>query len=148
MLIAFPVGLFVTAVVFDIAHLVRHTALPATIAYYLIAVGIVGGLLAAVFGLIDYTGIPSGTRAKRVGGIHGIGNVVVVALFAVSWWMRTPAREAPTSLALTFSFLGVALAAVTAWLGGELVERLGVAVHEGANVNATSSLSGTPAARR
>lgn len=29
----------------------------------------------------------------------------------------------------------------TGWLGGELVDRLGVGVHEGANVNAPSSLS-------
>jgi hypothetical protein len=39
----------------------------------------------------------------------------------------------------------VALASVTAWLGGELVERLGVAVDDGAHLDAPSSLSGQPA---
>jgi hypothetical protein len=43
----------------------------ATIAYYLIAVGIVSGLIAAVFGLIDWLAIPAGARAKRIGLLEG-----------------------------------------------------------------------------
>jgi uncharacterized membrane protein len=111
----------------------------------MIAAGIVGGLAAAVFGLIDYLAIPAGTRAKGVGRTHGLGNVVVVVLFLLSWWMRRSSPDAPPASALLFSFLGVALASVTAWLGGELVERLGVAVDDGANLDAPSSLSGQPA---
>ncbi len=38
--------------------------------------------------------------------------------------------------------IGGGLALFTAWLGGELVDRLGVGVDEGANVNAPNSLSG------
>jgi hypothetical protein len=41
----------------------------------------------------------------------------------------------------------VLLALVTAWLGGELVERLGVGVDEGANLDAPSSLSGPTTGR-
>jgi uncharacterized membrane protein len=148
MLIAFPVGLLVTAVIFDVLHLLTNAGPWATISYYLIAAGIIGGLVAAVFGFIDYLGIPTGTRAKGVGRTHGLGNVVVVLLFLTSWWLRRSSPDVPSGLALTFSFLGVALAAVTAWLGGELVERLGVAVHDGAHLDAPSSLSGTPAATR
>ena len=148
MLIAFPVGLLVTAVIFDVLHLVTKGGTWALISYYLIAAGVCGGLVAAVFGFVDYLAIPAGTRAKRIGAVHGLGNVVVVVLFLTSWWLRRPAREEPSGLALTFSFFGVALAAVTAWLGGELVERLGVAVHEGAHLDAPSSLSGSPATHR
>jgi len=36
------------------------------------------GLAAAVFGLIDWLAIPSGTRAKAVGMWHGATNVVMV----------------------------------------------------------------------
>src|SRR3954454_15739137 len=43
--------------------------------------GIVGGLIAAVFGLIDWLAIPAGTRAKAIGAWHGGGNVLVVLLF-------------------------------------------------------------------
>jgi hypothetical protein len=46
------------------------------------------------------------------------------------------------------SFVGVALGAITGWLGGELVERLGVGVDEDAGVNAPSSLSRTAAGTR
>jgi uncharacterized membrane protein len=142
MLITFPVGLFVTAVVFDIAHLVSSRGQWTLISYWLIIAGIVGGLAAAVFGLIDYTKIPSGTRAKGVGIVHGLGNVVVVVLFAASAWIRRDTPEQPGTPAFIFSFVGVALAAITAWLGGELVERLGVGVDDGANLDAPSSLGG------
>jgi uncharacterized membrane protein len=148
MLITFPVGLLVTAVIFDVLHLVTNGDTWTLISYYLIVAGVCGGLLAAVFGFVDYLGIPAGTRAKRIGRVHGLGNVVVVLLFLTSWWLRRPASQQPSGLALAFSFLGVALAAVTAWLGGELVERLGVAVHDGAHLDAPSSLSGDPATPR
>jgi uncharacterized membrane protein len=146
MLITFPIGLLVTAVIFDVLHLVTNGTVWTTISYYMIAAGIVGGLVAAVFGLIDFLAIPSGTRAKGVGRTHGIGNVIVVLLFLTSWWLRRPSPQAPSGTAYVFSFLGVALAAFTAWLGGELVERLGVAVDDGAHLDAPSSLSGAPAA--
>jgi len=146
MLIAFPIGLLVTAVIFDVLDLVTSNGPWSTISYYMIAVGVIGGLVAAVFGFIDYLAIPAGTRAKGVGRTHGLGNVIVVLLFLTSWWLRRAAPEVPSPAALTCSFLGVALAAVTAWLGGELVERLGVAVHDGAHLDASSSLSGAPAA--
>jgi uncharacterized membrane protein len=48
-------------------------------------------------------------------------------------------------MAFVLALVGAGLALVTGWLGGELVDRLGVGVDEGANVNAPSSLSGRPA---
>jgi len=41
--------------------------------------------------------------------------------------------------------IGVLAALVTGWLGGELVDRLGVGVDPGANLDAPSSLSGRAA---
>ncbi|MGQ0714776.1 MAG: DUF2231 domain-containing protein [Gemmatimonadaceae bacterium] len=144
MLIVFPLGLLTTAVILDVLHLFRGGTLSAEMAFWLIAAGVIGGLAAAVFGLIDWLGIPGGTRARRVGLLHGLGNVVVVALFAGSWLLRREAPTDPGTLALVLSFAGGALAMVTGWLGGELVDRLGVGVDEGAHVNASSSLSGEP----
>lgn len=145
MLIVFPLGLLATSLVFDIAYHATSNGRWADIAYVMIAAGIIGGLVAAVFGLIDWLGIPGGTRAKRIGALHGIGNVVVVGLFAVSWLIRYDNPVRPEVSSLVLSILGVALAVVTGWLGGELVDRLGVGVDEGANTNAPSSLSGRPA---
>jgi uncharacterized membrane protein len=146
MLIVFPLGLLSTAVVFDILYLILDRPGFRIAAAYAIAAGIIGGLLAAVFGLIDWLAIPAGTRAKRVGAAHGLGNVVVVALFAISWLLRAGAGDwDPTALALIFSFAGFVVAGVTGWLGGELVDRLGVGVDEDAHLDAASSLSRGPA---
>src|SRR5215207_7168937 len=92
MLIVFPLGLFIMAVVFDALYLWRGSPILPTLAYWNIGAGIVGGLLAAIFGLIDWLAIPSGTRAKRIGLLHGASNVVVVVMFAFVWLMR---RDAP-----------------------------------------------------
>lgn len=139
-LIVFPVGLLVTAVLLDIVHLAADSPTAAPVACWLIGAGVIGGLLAAPFGLIDWLAIPKGTRAKRVGGLHGAGNVIVLLLFAGSWWLRSATPEQPPAEALALSFVGVALAAVTAWLGGELVSRLGIGVSPDAGPNASSSL--------
>jgi uncharacterized membrane protein len=142
MLIVFPLGLLATAVVFDVLYLVTDRPGFPVAAAYAIAAGVVGGLAAAVFGLVDWLAIPAGSRAKRVGAVHGGGNVVVVGLFAASWLLRMSAGDwEPGAAALVCSFVGVALAGVTGWLGGELVERLGVGVDEGAGIDAASSLS-------
>jgi uncharacterized membrane protein len=145
-LIVLPLGLLSAAVVFDIVYLITRDDGFSTVAFWNIAAGVVGGLLAALFGAWDWLHIPRGTRAKRIGLWHGAGNVVVVTLFAVSWLIRLGAvGYEPSPLAYGLSFAAVALALVTGWLGGELVDRLGVGVDPGANLNAPNSLSGKPA---
>jgi len=142
MLIVFPVGLLATAVIFDIIHLINRNPVLTTVSFYMIAAGVIGGLLAAIFGFIDWLALPNNSRAKAIGGWHGIGNVVIVGLFALSWLLRGGnANFVPDGLALFLSFAGFILALITAWIGGELVYRLGVGVDPGANVNAPNSLS-------
>jgi uncharacterized membrane protein len=85
MLIVFPLGLLGMAVIFDIIRLAFGATGLATSSYHMIAAGVITGLLAALFGFIDWLAIPSGTRAKRVGVWHAIGNVIIVVLFALSW---------------------------------------------------------------
>lgn len=145
MLIVFPLGLLPMSVVSDIAAMITGNGFWYQMAFYLMAAGIASGLFAAVFGLIDYLAIPSGTRAKRVGLMHGGGNVLVVGLFALSWWLRYSSVDyIPNNFAVTLALLAVGLALVTAWLGGELVNRLGVGVDPGANLDAPSSLTNEP----
>jgi len=147
MLIVLPLGILTGAVIFDLLHLVFGGGQWALIAYWLIPVGVIAGLLAAVFGFADWTKIPRGTRAKRVGALHGSGNVVVVALFALSWLLRRGAGITdPGALPVVLSLGGGGLSLLTGWLGGELVDRLGVGVDDGANLDAPSSLSGRRAA--
>lgn len=139
MLVVFPLGLLATAVVFDIIYLIGNSPVMAAVSYWMIAAGLLGGLVAAPFGTIDWLGIPAGTRAKRIGAMHGGGNVLVLLLFALSFFLRD--RDyAPGLVQMVWSFAGAAIAMVTAWLGGELVDRLGIGVDEDASMNAPSSL--------
>lgn len=147
MLIVFPLGLLATSVLFDLVWLVAGSATMITVAYWTMAAGILGAVVAAPFGTIDWLAIPPGTRAKRIGAMHGAGNAVVSLLFIGSWFFRPDARTEPGSVALTLSFSGALLALVTAWLGGELVSRLGVGVSDAANIDAPSSLDHDEPAR-
>ena len=152
MLIVFPLGLLGMAAIFDLIVLVNKSPELATASYYMIAAGVVTGLLAAVFGFVDWIGIGQGTRAKAVGLWHGVGNVVVVVLFIVAWLMRSRgtagAEYSPAGLPITLELVALVIALVTGWLGGELVERLGIGVDEGAHPNSPSSLSGEPATKQ
>jgi uncharacterized membrane protein len=154
MLIVFPLGLLATSVIFDVVALLAEgtRAQLVPVAYYLLLAGVIGGLVAAPFGTADWLAIPRGTRARRIGALHGGGNLVVTLLFAASFYLRWTNGQQPTTLALMLSVGGAVLALVTAWLGGELVARLGIGVHEGAHVDAPSSLKtdsarGEPAMR-
>jgi uncharacterized membrane protein len=144
-LIAFPLGLLPTAVAFDIAALVLSHDRWFNISFWIMAAGILGGIVATLPGLVDWIAIPNNTRAKAIGSWHGGGNAVVLILFAISWFIRRGHAEVPSNGALILSFSGVVLALFTGWLGGELVDRLGVGIDSGAHLDAPSSLSGRPA---
>jgi uncharacterized membrane protein len=108
------------------------------LAFWTIVAGLIGGTLAALTGLIDYLGIPAGTRAKRIGAYHAILNVMIVVLFLISALGR--AHSGPKLEYLILGWIGVGIALISGWLGGELVERLGVGVDKRADLNAPSSV--------
>ena len=142
MLIVFPLGLFVISLVFDILYYITGAVGFATAAFWNIIAGVILGLIAAVFGLWDWLAIPSNTRAKHIGLIHGGGNVVVVVLFLISWLLRLGTVDyRPNVVGFILEIIATALVFFTAWLGGELVDRLGVGVTPGANLDAPSSLT-------
>ena len=138
-LIAFPVALLSSSVLFDVLWRITGDPKWPPMAFYLIEIGLIGGLLAALFGFIDYLGIPGGVRAKRTGAVHGFASVIVVAIFAGSWASRLGHIASPPPHALFLSFCGVALLGAAGWLGGELVTRFAVGVVDGAHVDAHDS---------
>jgi uncharacterized membrane protein len=142
MLVAFPIGLLALVPVFDIAHFATGSSLFAQVAFWMLTCGAAGGLLAAVPGLIDWTAIPSRTRAQRIGLTHMLVNVSAVGLYILSWIVRlTGGIERAGAGSFVLAVAGLCLMLVGGWLGGELVERLGVGVDRNANVDAPSSLA-------
>jgi uncharacterized membrane protein len=125
MLVVLPLGLWIAALAFDIIEAFTGNGLWRTLAFYNIAAGIIGALIAAVPGFIDYLSLEG--RARRIATYHMVLNLGAVALYAVNWYLRT--RVAPDSWwPLALSVVGVAGILVSGWLGGELVyaERVGV----------------------
>ena len=124
MLVGLPLGLFGTSVVFDLIDLATRTGAFNVPSYWLIAAGVVGGLFAAPFGYLDWRQVPRGSRARRLGALHGVGNALVLLLFACSWLLRAPDAHVRAE-ALLLSLAGAACALFTAWLGSGLLARLG-----------------------
>ena len=142
MLIVFPLGLLVSSVVFDIVSKLSGNNVFATVAFWSIAGGIIGGLVAALFGFWDWLTIPAGTRAKIIGAWHGGSNVIVVVLFAISWILRWNDPEHLSGVVpFILEIVAIVLGAIAGWMGGELVFRLGVGVDSDANLDAPNSLS-------
>ena len=146
MLVVVPLGSFIAAVIVDVIGVVSSNPSLSLVGFWNIAVGVVGGLVAAAFGLADWLNIPGKTRAKRIGLMHGALNVVVTAAFALVWLARYGAPDVtPSTTLLAVEIAALVGGAVAGWLGGELVDRLGVGVDDGAHLNAPNSLGGRPA---
>ena len=88
-------------------------------------------MLAAIPGLIDLLSLPEGPRGTAV--LHMVINLGAVALFAFNAWMRVRAGDAgaASTTPVWLSAIGVAMIAVSGWLGGKLVYEGGVAVDTG-----------------
>jgi uncharacterized membrane protein len=133
-LVTVPIGAWVAAFVFDIVSRAGDEgAVFAKGAYWLIGIGIVGALVAAMFGFLDLLAIPTGTRAFATGLIHMGLNLTVVAVFVVGFVLRHGPLDdddgTPVGL-VVFAGAALALLAAAGWLGGKLTYRYGVRVVE------------------
>ncbi len=127
MLVTFPSALLAFSLVSDLIHLFGWGgAVWNDVAYYTMAGGIIGALVAAVPGLTDLLA-QTEAEVKKIGVTHMIINLVAVVVFAVDFWLRTKGA-ADAALPITLSVIGVALFCVSGWLGGEMVYVRGVAV--------------------
>ena len=98
-------------------------------AYWLIGIGIVGALLAALFGFMDLLAIPRGTRAFRTALTHMSLNLTVVILFAIDFAIRAAqGYEESNVVGFILSLIALGILGVSGWLGGKLAYRYGVRV--------------------
>jgi uncharacterized membrane protein len=120
MLVGFPIAFLVGALAADLAFWATREPFWAQASAWLIGAGFVMGVLAAVFGFMDFFFIRR-VRALNVAWFHFIGNGVVLLLSLWNGARRFDAPEAavlPTGLVLSLVVTMVLL--FTGWWGGEL----------------------------
>jgi uncharacterized membrane protein len=129
-LVTIPIGAWVASFVFDVvARAGGDENVFSRGAYWLIAIGVVGALLAAVFGLMDLLAIPRRTRAFSTGLTHMGLNLVVVAIFVVGFLLRAAdGTDKATTAPFVLTILGLLVLGVSGWLGGKLAYHYGVRV--------------------
>jgi uncharacterized membrane protein len=128
MLIPFPITFLVGALATDLAFVGTGDTFWARASFWLVTAGLAIGLIAAVFGAIDFVTIRR-VREHLGGWIHMMGNVIVVLLAVLSVLLRGDdpvAAVIPWGLVL--SVLVTALLAAVPAGDGELVYRHEVAV--------------------
>jgi uncharacterized membrane protein len=123
-LVTFPIGMWTFSLVCDVLYRLRDNPFWSDVAFYTMVGGLIGALVAAVPGLLDYLTIRD-KSTKRVGTAHLVINLTIVALYAVNLWLRM--RSLPESVTpMVMSVVAFALLLVSGWLGGEMVFRHGV----------------------
>ncbi|MEU0009057.1 DUF2231 domain-containing protein [Streptomyces sp. NPDC006314] len=131
-LVTVPIGAWVGSLVFDIAsHLVDDPDFLARGAMWLIALGVIGALVAAMVGFLDLFAIPAGTRAFRVGLIHMTLNLLVTVAYAGGFLWRHAGQGPSGSVGagqLALNAATLAVLGVSGFLGGKLAYHYGVRV--------------------
>jgi nitrite reductase/ring-hydroxylating ferredoxin subunit/uncharacterized membrane protein len=124
MLVAFPVGLWITGFALDLAGYAADSPSLWIAGWYAVLAGCIGGALAAIFGAIDlFTVVPPASTAKKRGYAHGLLNVIALGLFITMLALRGSATAPPSWLSLLLAGDGVLAIAISGWLGGTLVYR-------------------------
>ena len=115
-LVPFPIVCFTGAMLTDITYSNSPQVQWANFSQWLLAVGLIIGVLAAIFGLIDF--LAAGRTRPRIGWFHLIGNVIVLLLAFFNNLIHSRdgwTGVVPTGLAL--SVITVLLMVVTGFLG-------------------------------
>ncbi|WP_431257557.1 DUF2231 domain-containing protein [Roseateles chitinivorans] len=117
LVLLFPLFLLCGSVFFDWLAIAMGSAAFAVVAFYLIAGGLIGGVIAVPFGLIDWFSMPTARPAPGVARFLAGANVMALMLFAGSWVLREPAPLSPPWQAYALAWAGALASLLTAWLG-------------------------------
>lgn len=131
-LVTIPIGTWIASIVFDGLGLIVDDPSPFALgAQVLIAIGVIGALVAAGFGFLDFSVIPARTPAKRTAVTHLTLNLTATVLFAVNYVVRAASDHDEVSVVgVVLTIIGLAIIGVSGWLGGKLAYRYGVRVAE------------------
>ena len=128
MLVPVPITCFIGALLTDIAYWLTGEMMWADFSAWLLVVGLIFGVLAAIAGLTDFIGNRQ-IRAQSPAWPHMLGNLVVLVLAFFNVLIHS--RDAWTSVVPTgiiLSLITVLILPVTGWLGWSMVYRHGVGV--------------------
>ncbi|MBZ9809938.1 MULTISPECIES: DUF2231 domain-containing protein [unclassified Mesorhizobium] len=128
MLVPIPIACFVGALLTDLNYWRTAEMMWANFSAWLLTVGVIVGVLAAIAGLTDFLG-DSRVRAHKTAWLHMLGNALAVILSFFNMLIHT--RDAWTSVmptGLILSALVVLILIFTGWLGWALVYRHHVGV--------------------
>jgi uncharacterized membrane protein len=130
MLVTVPIGAWVCSLVFDLAsHAVDDPAFLVQGSRWLIAIGAIGAVAAALVGFLDLLAIPTGTPAFRTGLVHMSLNLTVTAAYVVNFaWRAGGAPDGVPLGPLALSAASMAALGVSGYLGGKLAYHYGVRV--------------------
>jgi uncharacterized membrane protein len=129
MVVTFPIGCFVAAIVCDIISIWAGPVFWAPMATWLILFGVLGAVFAAFFGFVDYLTAPMTADAKNIAAWHMTLNIAVIVIFGVACAVRFHDHASVAGYALTV--LGIILLAISGTLGGDVAHRHLVGSHEG-----------------
>ncbi|MBF6335796.1 DUF2231 domain-containing protein [Nocardia abscessus] len=130
-LVTVPIGAWVASLVFDLAsRFVDDPEFLVKGSVWLIAIGVLGALVAATIGFLDLLAIPTGTPAFRTGLLHMTLNLLVTLAYAVGFvWRQGADTRVPVAAGpLALSVVALGALAVSGYLGGKLAYRYGVRV--------------------
>ena len=128
MLVPIPIVCFIGALVTDVTYYITMQMMWADFSSWLLVVGLVFGVLAAIAGLTDFL-TNRLIRSQAPAWPHLLGNVAVLVLAFFNTLIHT--RDAWTSVVptgLILSIVTVLILPVTGWLGWALVYRHRVGV--------------------
>jgi uncharacterized membrane protein len=132
MLVTVPIGAWVCSLVFDIgSQLVDRPGALNEGSEWLIAIGVLGALVAATVGFLDFFMIPARTSAHRTALIHLTLNLSITAAYAVNFWWRHGTYLRPEAVGagqMALAAVSLGALSLSGYLGGKLAYRYGVRV--------------------
>jgi len=131
-LVTVPIGAWVCSLVFDIAS--QFVGQPESLregSEWLIAIGVLGALVAAMIGFLDFLTIPAGTAAHRTALVHMTLNLSVTLAYALNFWWRHGTYQQPEAVEapqVVLAAISLGALGLSGYLGGKLAYRYGVRV--------------------
>src|SRR5205823_13944919 len=118
----FPIALWIFSFICDIVSLNSsgNAVFWSDMAFYTMAGGVIGALLAAIPGFIDYLGL-RGRQVKRIATTHMVLNLCIVVLYVFNLGMRMSRPVGGHEPGIVVSAIAIVLLAISGWLGGSLV---------------------------